>query len=840
MIKITSVEITDFGRHRKIDSKIKGFGVGLSGPNGRGKSTVLQAIQFALTGTIDHPDPLRAFIRSSSENSPNSAEVTLEFEADGKVGKIQRRITRTAVTRKLWWDGADKPLTSDAAVNEVLFNILGVDKKAINSTVFIRQGEMASMFGGDVDRRDFYIRLLMLGHLSKVANTVETYRESVAGSVQDLGAVRDAAASVYEKAHAYLETCDAALASKPSVVDELVIARKVVAYYDELASARVASDHAVEALRQRLPEKADPTMWLETSREQLEGLRAKIGIFNAKRTTNLTASSAFHALQSRLQRQEFLRETLDQAVSVEAQLKAIGQLEQDPSEEIRLCESRLTKFARAESLDEALPKMQKDEAEAASKVNDNQVLMTSIQEAYQAGRELYAVTKGGLDMRTNLLSNLQASGNVCASGCPLCGGASPPSEAHLQNEIRVYKEQLDELLNKGQETRRLLDESKLTQANFVAAHRAAATRLDDAVKERKRLRIELSLTRKETTLATLEAAQRRLGAYHAKLNEHTRLATELSRLSSILAGQQVCSKDEIAIIKSEVQAANDIMQSSPWTDADAAELNNHESLAGQISTNIEQVQQQVADVGSTTRRLDEVTGNLQKAITEAPPGFYSNIRGAAVLTPSEAQQKLATLEAMQQDHDEARGKRMAAHAARMAASREIDELDLRTAEQQHRLRLVKDLELLRDTFKPNGASLEFVDHKFSRIAQLAGDYLAESGADFMVAASEDAPLSFVFLRTDRANEVWMPQNRMSGGQKVRLAVATLRAIHALVMPNVGLLVLDEPTTHLDEEAKRSMADMLRKIGDECTLQMIVCDHSPTLIDAFSDRIEIPD
>jgi energy-coupling factor transporter ATP-binding protein EcfA2 len=59
------------------------------------------------------------------------------------------------------------------------------------------------------------------------------------------------------------------------------------------------------------------------------------------------------------------------------------------------------------------------------------------------------------------------------------------------------------------------------------------------------------------------------------------------------------------------------------------------------------------------------------------------------------------------------------------------------------------------------------------------------------------------------------------------------------MPDVGLLVLDEPTTHLDDEAKRSMADMLHAIGDEGTLQMIVCDHSPILVDAFSDVIQLP-
>jgi exonuclease SbcC len=72
-----------------------------------------------------------------------------------------------------------------------------------------------------------------------------------------------------------------------------------------------------------------------------------------------------------------------------------------------------------------------------------------------------------------------------------------------------------------------------------------------------------------------------------------------------------------------------------------------------------------------------------------------------------------------------------------------------------------------------------------------------------------------------------------------LAVATLRAIHSLVVPNVGLLVLDEPTTHLDTEAKLALAEMLRRIGNEGGLQIIVCDHDPVILDACSSVIEIP-
>lgn len=198
MLLIKSLKLTDFGRHKSVDANFDGHVVGLTGSNGLGKSTVLQALQFAYTGTVETEParPLLNFIRrSSGDNPPKFAEVESTFVADGKEGRIIRRITRTSITRKLYWDGSDKPITSDKEVSRILEEIMGVDKKAVNSTVFIRQGEMASMFKQETERRDFYTRLLMLGHLAKVANVIETHRSHLSGTLADLGAVRDAADS---------------------------------------------------------------------------------------------------------------------------------------------------------------------------------------------------------------------------------------------------------------------------------------------------------------------------------------------------------------------------------------------------------------------------------------------------------------------------------------------------------------------------------------------------------------------------------------------------------------------------------------------------------------------
>ena len=67
MLFLKYIKLTNVGRHKKVEAHINGYVPGLAGPNGRGKSTIIQAVQFALTGTIDHPDPIRAFIKGRSK-----------------------------------------------------------------------------------------------------------------------------------------------------------------------------------------------------------------------------------------------------------------------------------------------------------------------------------------------------------------------------------------------------------------------------------------------------------------------------------------------------------------------------------------------------------------------------------------------------------------------------------------------------------------------------------------------------------------------------------------------------------------------------------------------------
>jgi DNA repair exonuclease SbcCD ATPase subunit len=84
-------------------------------------------------------------------------------------------------------------------------------------------------------------------------------------------------------------------------------------------------------------------------------------------------------------------------------------------------------------------------------------------------------------------------------------------------------------------------------------------------------------------------------------------------------------------------------------------------------------------------------------------------------------------------------------------------------------------------------------------------------------------------------------NKLSGGQRVRLSIAFLLAVQQLIIPELGLLVLDEPTTHVNDEGVESLADLLQNLGAQLAssdAQIVVCDHDHRLERAFQITVRL--
>jgi len=162
---INSVRLKNFKSHS--DTKIN-FGAGINvilGENGAGKTSVLEAISFALFkeygGNLE--DLVR---RGQSEMS-----VSLDFTSHGRHYKVVRIRKKNSTDSNLFLvEGEEKLLQSgDSDVDREIAGILGIDRYLFTNAVYVRQGEIARLLiARPAEKKQLIGRLLGIDVLEKV------------------------------------------------------------------------------------------------------------------------------------------------------------------------------------------------------------------------------------------------------------------------------------------------------------------------------------------------------------------------------------------------------------------------------------------------------------------------------------------------------------------------------------------------------------------------------------------------------------------------------------------------------------------------------------------------
>ena len=142
---IKRIELVNYCQHTRREIVISGNLVAVVGHNGVGKSNFLGALQFALTG--EQPGKNKADLLHWGAKE---GHVVLEFEQDGKPGRIERSVSSNKVT--LEYDG-----TTTAGITNVAKEMetrLHMDKDLVRQSVFVRQTEIDAIISAKTDKRD--------------------------------------------------------------------------------------------------------------------------------------------------------------------------------------------------------------------------------------------------------------------------------------------------------------------------------------------------------------------------------------------------------------------------------------------------------------------------------------------------------------------------------------------------------------------------------------------------------------------------------------------------------------------------------------------------------------
>lgn len=153
---------------------------GIIGPNGSGKTTILEAIAWALYG-MPAVRGRRQDIRSLSATGRAGVKAELEFELGGH----RYRVVRSLSSAELYLDGASAPIAnSTTTVSDVLRRRLGMSQQEFFNTYFTGQKELGVMAAmGPAERAQFLSRVLGYEKLRGAQTLVRERRNMIRGEL---------------------------------------------------------------------------------------------------------------------------------------------------------------------------------------------------------------------------------------------------------------------------------------------------------------------------------------------------------------------------------------------------------------------------------------------------------------------------------------------------------------------------------------------------------------------------------------------------------------------------------------------------------------------------------
>jgi exonuclease SbcC len=156
-VRINSLHLVNFRQHASSRITFESGLTGIIGANGSGKTTVLEAIGWALYG-----NPAARGKRESIRFARAGARASVRVELDFSLGGHRYRVARGLTSAELYLDGADQPIAnSTTGVTDLLQRRLGMTRAEFFNTYFTGQKELNVMAAmKPVERAQFVSRVL--------------------------------------------------------------------------------------------------------------------------------------------------------------------------------------------------------------------------------------------------------------------------------------------------------------------------------------------------------------------------------------------------------------------------------------------------------------------------------------------------------------------------------------------------------------------------------------------------------------------------------------------------------------------------------------------------------
>jgi len=781
-MRLERLRLVNFRQHR--DTEVA-FGPGLTaiiGPNGVGKSTLLEAVAWAVYG-MDAARGARDGIRWRHAKARSEVRVELEFA----LGAHRYRVVRSLYAAELFLDDGHQPIASTLGeVTERLTRVLGMSRDEFFNTYFTGQKELAVMAAmKPAERGQFLSRLLRYDDLRLAQERVRARRNELKTEMLALEhASPDPAAlrAERERLAAAREEAERLAAAKVAEHARAVAARDAFGPAFVALSGQRDRHHQLLGERRLAEERVRQSV---TEAERLQAEHAEAQAASGELVGLEEQLRPYAALRAELAELEALERDAAQRARIEAQLVEVERQRVEVRERLsaamaaagvaREAAERLDAGRRAlEESDRALAERQ------AAWVREKQDAESKRQSLLDQYRDLEA-------QRDRIV------GAGPGGACPTCGR---PLGSEFQAVLDLLGSQLEEVRMNGQYFRARLDQLQKPPAELPE------------LEERRREATEAVDRDNQALAVATRAAEEALGLEKELRRHEERAAALLAEAGGLRAGY---AQDRHHAVRMAVTALEPVAARAQRLAAAAERaaqlglaLAAAEEKRGALVDALAGVERQLAEAPFTEdafRAAEREMHRLETALRQADVD-----RAMAGAETAAAADRLRAAERAEQDAAE-RAARAAAVHREFRLHNELDRAlgDLRTD--------------LNQEMRPE-------------LAALSGEFLGAltDGRYDEVQLDEEYHLTVL--------EDGEPQPVISGGEEdlgnlvLRLAVSQMIAERA--GQPLTLLVLDEIFGSLDETRRLNVLSLLRGLETRFP-QVVLITHIESVREAV-DRV----
>ena len=786
-MRLRYMELRNYRRFRDARIEFPDGVVAIVGSNGSGKTTILEAVTWALFGNVssvmrDNKEGVVSFGASPGEE----CSVVLEFD----LGEDSYRLARSMRGKNLVMDASlevnGKLLAKgDTDVTKAIVAKLGMDHQAFFVSVFTKQKDLNALANiGPADRKKLVLRMLRVDSLEKVitaigadANNAKKEADGVSASLRDADG-NDRIVSLNEQGRLaadslkkLIEGSSKLLADRKAAIEKSQMSkgqweaeeeryRQDVALERKQTGARAGLQAMHESLGKLEKEIAD----LRALRESLPGLESKEKEYQEART----AAEGHAALREAFLRRQRQEEELN---AKKGELETLRAEEEQAVKEMS-----------------GLPDIETSLTTVDANLSETRELISSISAQARVAESEAARLRLELERSKRKAEEIVMLGEE--SNCPTCQ--------------RRMGAQYTDLLRRYREEQKALEEGAALQ--------------DDIRKGQLEQR-----TRAEQRRDALEARRSKLlsqSRLKASLDERARKAQQSLSLTREKVDALQKGLDSLGPVAYDAAAHDAAKRKVSDLEASHLALNRAMTKMERLPLAMEEKDRMAIAVASEEEAL-RAASQERRAL-----GFEMK---TLLLKKKEHEEARQTEERLAQDVIRAEGEQ------RRLAS-EIDSLRKQTAElERSRLKyvsLMKEQEVLN---RLSQVMKGFKENVISRIVPT----LSDTSSDLLSQLTEG---KYSGMRLDENYQMWLYDQgeefrleRFSGGE-VDLANLCLRlAISRMIMERSGnqmnFLVLDEIFGSQDQSRKRSILETLGQLQKQFR-QILLITH----IDDVKDNV----